>query len=225
MKHIITQNNTKIYEKPKLKNLNISTVLNNINETLSFDKQKIFNLEPLKNFDYSQILNDSFYLKKDLKNKNMIKSKSQTNIITNQNIKLNKIKAFNNNENLGFQFTNNFGGDNNMNFGNNNFNYDDVENPYEVGGNNNLNKDEYGFEFNQNQHTGEVKPPDDPSINILSPINKNNDFPTLNSVLKVNNNIQNPFGDNNNNNNFNFDDYGRNTNVNSTNKSKEDWDF
>ena len=131
----------------------------------------------------------------------------------------------NNNENLGFQFTNNFGGDNNMNFENNNFNYDDVENPYEVGGNNNLNKDEYGFEFNQNQHIGEVKPPDDPSINILSPINKNNDFPTLNSVLKVNNNIQNPFGDNNNNNNFNFDDYGRNTNVNSTNKSKEDWDF
>ena len=97
LKHLITQNNTKIYEKPKLKNLNISTVLNNINETLSIDKQKIFNLEPLKNFDYSQILNDSFYLKKDLKNKNMIKSKSQTNIITNQDIKLNKIKAFNNN--------------------------------------------------------------------------------------------------------------------------------
>jgi hypothetical protein len=145
--------------------------------------------------------------------------------MNNNNMDFNKINKQQDvdNQNLGFQFTKNFGGNNN--FENNNFNFGEVENPYEVGGNSNINKEEYGFEFNKNEHKGEVKPPDDPSINILSPINKNNDFPTLNSVLKVNNNIQNPFGDNNNNNNFNFDDYGRNTNVNSTNKSKEDWDF
>jgi len=92
LKHLITQKT--IYEKPKLKNLNISSVLNNINETLTIDKQKIFNLEPLKNFDYSKILNESFYLKKE-KNKNLTKSKSQTNIITNQNINLNNLNAFN----------------------------------------------------------------------------------------------------------------------------------